>query len=140
MQDVAQSALNLVLSRAVDCAGRIIEHQNTRVGQERARDGDALTLSAGERHAAFTHHRVVPTLEVRDKVMGLGLLCYRFNFLAGDRSAHTKGDIFRQRPRKEEDILIDGGNLRAKRFHRPHAHVHAVDQHAPLPRPRRCGL
>ena len=78
-----KSALNLVFSRAIDCTGRIIEHQNTRVGQERARNGDALTLSAGERHAAFTHHRVVPILKARDKVMGLGLPLLPLQFPRG---------------------------------------------------------
>src|SRR5438309_8027314 len=41
--------LDLVLGGHVDAAGRIVEDENTRVGQQGPRDGDALLLSTAQR-------------------------------------------------------------------------------------------
>ena len=43
--------LDLVLGGAVDGAGRIVQDQDARVGEQRAGNGQPLALPAGERHA-----------------------------------------------------------------------------------------
>ena len=40
--------LDDALALIVQCAGRLVEDQNARIGDERARDSDALALAAGE--------------------------------------------------------------------------------------------
>ncbi len=52
-------ALDLVFGGAVDGAGRVVEDQDARVGEQGAGDGDALALAAGERHPALADHRLV---------------------------------------------------------------------------------
>jgi hypothetical protein len=46
-------AAGSVLGGAVDGAGAVVQDQDARVGQEGAGDGDALSLPAGEGHAAL---------------------------------------------------------------------------------------
>ncbi len=52
-------ALDLVLGRAVDGAGRVIENQDARIIQKGACQGDALPLPARQRRASLAHHRLV---------------------------------------------------------------------------------
>ena len=48
-------------------------------------------------------------------------------FLA--RVGAAKGDVLGQGAGEEKHVLLDGGDLRAKRFEVPVAHIHAVYQH-----------
>ena len=57
--DLAQRVLDLLLGRRVDRRRRVVEDQDPRVGQERARDRDALALAAAERQPALADARVV---------------------------------------------------------------------------------
>src|SRR5688572_17576258 len=50
--------LNDHLGRRVERAGRLVEEQDGAIGEQRARDRQALPLSAGERHAALAELRV----------------------------------------------------------------------------------
>ena len=49
----------LRLGRRVDRGGRVVEDQDPRVDDERARDRDPLALAARERDPALADHRVV---------------------------------------------------------------------------------
>src|SRR5579885_256736 len=53
LQEAANGSLYLILCRAVDGAGGVVEDQDARVGEQSASDGDALALAAGERDAAL---------------------------------------------------------------------------------------
>jgi hypothetical protein len=48
LRDLAHVLLDDALALIVERAGRLVEDQDARIGDERARDGDALTLPAGE--------------------------------------------------------------------------------------------
>ncbi len=123
--------LDLVLGGAVDGAGAVVEDQDARVGQEGARDGDALALAAGERHAALADLGL--RSRPRNETMKSCACASRAacSMASGAASAHAKGDVLGERPREEEDVLLDGRDLRAQRLQAPVAHVHAVDQHPP---------
>ena len=54
-------ALGLVVERR----GRFVEHQDRRVLEQRAGDGDALALAAGEALAELADHRVVALRQLR---------------------------------------------------------------------------
>src|SRR5690348_5144704 len=47
-QQPAHGLLDLVLGGAVDGAGRVVHHQNARIGEQGTGDGDALPLPTGE--------------------------------------------------------------------------------------------
>ena len=59
LHDLAQRRVDLLLGARVDRRRRVVEDENARIGEHRARDRDALPLAAGEREAAFADHRVV---------------------------------------------------------------------------------
>src|SRR5512141_158445 len=65
-------ALDFVFGGAVDGAGRVIQDQDARVGQEGARQRQALALAARKGYAAFAHDRFVALVEGLDKLVGLG--------------------------------------------------------------------
>ena len=55
LHQALESFLNQALGGGVDTGGGFIEDQNRRIGQQRARDADALFLAHTELHAAFAH-------------------------------------------------------------------------------------
>ena len=59
LHHLAERRADLVLLRRVDRRGRVVEDQHLRVGEDRARDRDALALAARERVAALAEHRLV---------------------------------------------------------------------------------
>ena len=54
-----QRVVDLLLDLHVDGAGGVVEHEDRRVDQQRAGDGDALALAARERVAALADDGVV---------------------------------------------------------------------------------
>ena len=52
-------------------ARSVVEDQDARIGENRARDGDALALSAREAHAALADDGVVAELELRDELVAV---------------------------------------------------------------------
>src|SRR2546423_15500338 len=103
--------LDFVLGRTIDGAGRVVEDEDARIGQQRTRNGDALALTAGKSHTAFANHRVVAFFEVADKAIRLGILRGLLDSILGRLLTKTIGDILADGARKEEDILFNGRNL-----------------------------
>ena len=68
---VGDCALDLILGGRVDGGGGIIQHENARVGEKGAGEGDALALSAGEGHAAFADDGSIRLVKLKDEVMRL---------------------------------------------------------------------
>ena len=89
--------LDAVLGRAVDGAGRVVENQDARVGEQGAGDGQALALAAGEGHAALADHRVVAILEAHDEVVGLGVWPPARWLRRSALLAEAKGDVLLDR-------------------------------------------
>ena len=54
VHQLVERLLDLIFCFSVYCAGAVVKNQNARVEQQRARDGDALLLSAAQADAAFT--------------------------------------------------------------------------------------
>ena len=131
LQDAAHGALDLILGVAVNRAGRVIQHQDARVAQKGACDRDALALAAREHHAALADHGVVTVRKAGDKLVRLGFLRGGLDLRLRHRLARAEGDIFGDRAREQEDILLNRGDLGAQAVHAPIAHIDTVDQHAP---------
>ena len=60
---LAQTVLNHLLALAVEARRGFVEDQDARVGQDGARDRDALSLAAGQLDAALADDRVVALVE-----------------------------------------------------------------------------
>ena len=52
----------------------LVKNQDTRIGDERPGDGDALALSAGQSGAVLAHHGVVALRQLTNKFVGTGQL------------------------------------------------------------------
>ena len=58
LRDALERGLDFALGEAVERRGRLVEHQDRRRFQNRARDGDALLLAARQFQAALADLRV----------------------------------------------------------------------------------
>ena len=73
----------LLLILGVDVCRGLVEDDYGRVLHDRPRDGDALTLAAGERRAALPYHGVKAVGQRHDEVIAARLLCCGHHFLHG---------------------------------------------------------
>ena len=110
----------------VDGARRVVENQDRRVEQQRARDGDALTLTARERVAALADDGVVALGQAHDELVRVGRAGRGLD--SSNRGVGSAvGDVVADRDRKEERLVEDDADVRAKRAERHVADVVAVD-------------
>src|SRR4051795_9302875 len=58
LHDLAEGGTNLVLLRRVHSRGGVVEDEYRRVGEDRARDRDALPLASGEGEASLAGDRL----------------------------------------------------------------------------------
>jgi len=65
--DVFQRLLDFAFGVGVEGGGRLVEQKDGRVFQDRAGDGDALFLAAGELEAAFADGRLIAIGQFRDE-------------------------------------------------------------------------
>ena len=96
LDDVAHVALDDPFTLIVERRSRLVEDENARIGRQRPRQRDALTLAAGQVGAALLDHRVVAFAEFVDEFVGAG----------------KTGDFHHPRARHrrigEGDILVNG--------------------------------
>src|SRR5215211_2645605 len=78
-RSIRDGALDLVFRGRVDRGGRVIQYQNVRISQKGASQRDALTLSTGKSHTAFTNNGSVTFIKGLDEVICLCRLCGRFD-------------------------------------------------------------
>ena len=124
-----QRFLNQAFALRIQRTGGFIQDEDGRIFQNRARNGDALALAAGEFDAALAHQRGVTFGEGLDKVVRVCLAGGLFYFfLAGAWLAVS--DVVRNAPAEEQHLLGDHGHLAAKFSQLVVARVPAVDQDA----------
>ena len=103
-QQSAQALLNPALGAQVDVGGRLVEDEDARVGDQRARERDELSLARGELHSALADLGVVAIRELTDELVGT--CCAR----GGDdldvgRIRSPEGYVRADRTREEEGLL-----------------------------------
>ena len=121
------------LGERVDGRERIVEHDDARTGDERARERDALALAAGEIDAALADERVVAVRQLVGERVDAGRLA-RGEHLVPVGVVAARSEVLAQRHREEHGPLRherDGG---AKLGDRQVARVDAADEHAPAGR------
>ena len=69
---LGERGTDLVLLGGVDRRRGVVEDQHAGVGEDRARDGEALTLPTREGEAVLTEERLVPVGQGTDEVVGTG--------------------------------------------------------------------
>src|SRR5258708_7178221 len=114
----------------IEARRRLVEDQDRRVGQERARQRDALTLAARQLDAAFADQRAVALRQPQDEFMRVGKPCRLFDRRHGG-AGPAIGDVLRQRTVKQDRLLLHDGDLAAQRLLRRPRDILAVDQDPP---------
>src|SRR6266566_2654559 len=132
LQETANSFLNLVLGRAVNGTGRIIQDQDTRVGEQGTRNRNTLALPPGERDATLSNDGLVALLKTGDKGVCLGILRGLFNSWLVCLLAQAIGDVLRDGTREEEDILLNGGDLGTEPVQTPLAHIYTIEEYTAI--------
>src|SRR5215207_1358747 len=94
------------LGRGVDARGRVVEDQDSRLEDQRARDRDPLSLTAGERDPALPDHRVVALRQFGDELVRLREPRGAFDLLVG-RAWPGERDVLAHGRGEEERVLQD---------------------------------
>src|SRR5215471_3519068 len=106
LQETTNSFLYFILGSTINGAGRIIEDQDTRVGEQGTGNSDTLPLSARECHAPLTNDGLIAILKARDKGVSLGIFRGLFNGSLVCLLTQTIGNILSYSAREEEYILF----------------------------------
>ena len=128
---LAQRGADLVLLRGVHRRRGVVEDQHARVGEHRARDGDALTLAARERVAVLADHRLVPVGQRLDEV-GRARERGGAAHLVEVRLGVGERDVLAHAVAEQERVLEHDADRAANVAEVEVAHVDAVEQHASL--------
>ena len=99
-----QRPFDLPLGADVDRRGGLVQDQDSRVGEQRARQRHKLTLSKRESRAAFLQLRLVAVLEAQDEVVRADRL-RGLHHLFRRRVGAAEGDVLGDRAGEEEAFL-----------------------------------
>ena len=117
----------------VDRRRRLVEDEDARIGEERARERDELPLAERELEAALADLGVVAVRQLGDEAVGAD--SRRGGLDLGPGGARTaERDVVRDRAGEEEALLRDDAELSPQRRLRHVAQVGAVDRDAPAAR------
>src|SRR3954465_644593 len=96
--------LHLGFGFRIESGRRLIQGEDRRLANKRARDWDPLSLTAGEQHSAISDPRVIAAWKLRDEFVGEGGLRGRFD-VSTSGAWFTAGDIFRDALVEQNDFL-----------------------------------
>src|SRR5215813_21868 len=119
--------LDDALALVVERAGRLVEDQDARIGDERTGDGETLALAAGQARAALADDGVVTIGKLEDEVMGAGHL-RSVNGLFDRHRAVGERDVVAHRAVEQDALLRHHADLTAQPGWIDHADIDAVDQ------------
>ena len=121
--------LHLPLGFRIERGGGLVEQDDRRVLDQRARDRDALALAAGQLQAVLADRRVVAVRERHDEVVRVGGLGGGDDLVLG-RARLAERDVVADRAVEQEHVLPDIGDLLAQRVARHLRDVLPVDHDA----------
>src|SRR5262245_33911867 len=102
--------LDLALRFAVEGSGRLVEQDDRRVLDQRARDRDALALPARQLQPVLTDRRVVSSRKAHDEIVGIGGPGGRNDRLFGC-APPAERDVFANRRTEQMHVLADIADL-----------------------------
>ena len=126
LHEGVQRLLHRGFGDGVQCGGRFVQHQDTRILEDRAGDGDSLLLPAGEAYAVFADLGIVAFREFHDELV-------RIRHFRGFDDLRVHGvftavfDVVLHRSAEKERFLKHDADILAERFHTHVPQVHAVD-------------
>ena len=126
----ASAVLHEQLRLGVERRRRLVEHENRRVLEQRARNRQPLPLAAGEPLSPLADHRVVAVGQRRHEVVRVRRTRRGLDRLRR-RVRRPVGDVGGDRVVEEHGLLRHDADLRAQRRQRHVADVHAVDENRP---------
>ena len=115
----------------VHVIGRLVEQQDRRIADQRARHSDGLTLAAGEALAALTHRHVVAHRVGRDEVFDPGHARRLEDPLIG-RVRQAQRDVLSHRAAEQHHVLRCRADVGAQVHRIDLAYLGAVEQHRAL--------
>src|SRR5439155_6795048 len=107
--------------------GRLVEDEDPRVGEERAREGHALALAEREARAALAELRLVAVLEAEDELVCADRLRGADDLLRA-RARLAEGDVLGHGAGEEKAFLRHDPELVAQRLLRHVVEVVAIDR------------
>ncbi len=119
------------LALGVDGRERLVQDQDRRVAQERARDGDALALAAREPHPPLAHDGLVAVGQPRDELLRIGGAGGRRE-LGRRRVGLAHAQVLLDGAVEEIGVLVDHREPAPQLVERQVTHVVAAEQHPPL--------
>ena len=132
-QQAAQAGLDAALGVQVDVRRRLVEHEDARVGDERAGEGEQLALAGRELRAALADLGRSPLGSAAMKSQAPTARAAA-SICASSASGRPKAMLSRDRAAEQEGLLGHDAHLRAQRARGHVAQVVAVDEHAPVGR------
>src|SRR5207248_112762 len=100
----------------VERAGRLIEDQNARVGEERSRNRQSLLLTAGQILGVFFKDRIIAARQSFDELISTGHAC-RLSYLLEAGVRFDAANIIPHGAAKQEIILQYDSDTRAQMHH-----------------------
>ena len=130
LREPVERLLHEPLGLGVERARRLVEDEDRRVAQDRARDRDPLLLAAGEAVAALADDGVVALGQRRDHVVDPGSLGGRLDLLVG-RVRLREAEVLAHRRVEEVRLLRDDADEVGQRLEAQVADVDAADRDPP---------
>ena len=128
-----ERSLDDALGFGVECRGRLVENQDGRVLQQRARDGNSLPLPAGQQHAAIADDRVEACRQLAHELDAHARPAPLRSIALVD-SVATERDVRAYRIVEQHHFLTDERDLLAQAPQLVLAHIVTIDEHAPVVR------
>ena len=125
----AQAVLNHLLALGIEARRRFVENQHARIGENRARDRDALPLPARQLDAALADDRVVAVREPEDELLAVRDARRRLDLVERRRRIGV-ADVLGDRAVEEKVLLQHRRELLAIVAQRNRRQVAAVDEDA----------
>ena len=125
LHEPIEGFLNHGLALGIHRRQRLVQDQDRRIPQERACNGNPLSLPPGQAHAALTDDRVVPLRQPCDEFVGIGVASGRVELLLRRvRLAHT--EVLGHRAVKEVGVLAHERHCATQLGQAERAHVVAA--------------
>ena len=110
LHHLVERGLNLGLGHRVERACGLIQDQNRRVFEKRARDREALTLAAGKHPSALADHHVKAFRIAPHDVHNLRALTGRYHFCFG-RIGFSDQEIFGDGSVEQKHLLENNADV-----------------------------
>ena len=119
--------LHEALRLRVERGRRFVEDEDRRIGEQRARDRQALALTAGEPRAALAEDGVVAVGQLADEAVRVRGARRRLDLRVGEPIGRAVGDVVSHRVVEQHRVLAHDSGQPAQRGERDLARIDSVE-------------